>query len=100
MTAVTQWRIHSLERNIGDGRVTQIDWSVQVTDGEYSVAEYGIQDLGGDVSVPYEEITEELCLNWLMQAMGQRQVDLIVGGLTSKVEELNNPVSAKGLPWE
>lgn len=103
MTTIT-WTISQLDRSLPDGTVLIAHWRCEGNDAEFSGSVYGTQSFPAkdpsDASfVPYEEITEELALTWLHEAMQEDQVRAHEDNVKNQIAKQKNPETASGLPW-
>ena len=87
------WRIVTMERTSDDGYVFTAHW--EATDK--SARAYGSVGLERpDVLIPYESLTEQTCIEWVKEKLDVEQIE---ASLKQQAEELENPLTAVGLPW-
>ena len=98
MTTFT-WKVASLDRSTADGRVNTVHYTVSAADETYTAGAYGSLGLEGDVSVPYGELTEEVCVGWVKEAFGAEKVAEIEAALQAQLDEQAAPTKASGVPW-
>ena len=98
MTTFT-WKVASLDRATADGRVNTVHYTVSAADETYTAGAYGSLGLEGDVSVPYGELTEEVCVGWVKEAFGAEKVAEIEAALQAQLDEQAAPTKASGVPW-
>jgi len=101
-TSAATWSINTLERDLPDGTVYTIHWSVSLQDGEYSSGAYGTTGLGPadpDNFIPYDQLTQKEVLGWLKATLGEETVAAYEASLARQIEEQKNPTHATGLPW-
>jgi hypothetical protein len=91
------WKIVQLDRKTADGFVTTAHWDVTLTDGEYSARAYGACGFDGELTTPYENLTEAQVLEWVW-ANGVDKA-ATEASLAAQIEAQKNPVSATGVPW-
>jgi len=91
------WKIVQLNRKTEDGFVTTAHWTVTATDGDFSAYSYGTVGFSGDLTTPYEDLTEEQVLGWVW-ANGVDK-DAYEESLAAQIEAQKNPVTATGVPW-
>lgn len=76
--------------------VYNVHWIVTGVDGDYSVTNIGTQIVplseGGDF-IPFEDLTNEIVVEWTKEAMGEEQVTQIEASVASEIEEKINPTS-------
>ena len=90
------WKISSLDRNTADGFVTVAHWTCSGTDGDFSDSVYSTCSFEGELSIPYESLTEATVLGWVWGKVDKEATEAAVA---AKVEALKNPVQASGTPW-
>ena len=91
------WKISRLDRKTADGFVTTAHWTVTATDGDFSASAYGTCGFDGELTTPYENLTEAQVLEWVW-ANGVDKA-ATEQSLAAQIEAQKNPVSATGLPW-
>lgn len=101
MTTIT-WTITNLEREISDGYVFSASYEVTASNGNFSSVAVGSINLERPEEdlIPFEDLTEPLCINWVKDALGSDTVGKIEATLTSRVGEKVSPQSAEGTPWD
>jgi hypothetical protein len=95
MTTVN-WSISQLDRKTADGFVTTAHWRVDATDGEYSAGVYGSAGFTGDLTIPYEDLTQEQVLGWVWESVDKAETE---ANVLAQIEAQKHPTSAQGLPW-
>ena len=98
MTTFT-WTVRELERITADGRVINLAYRITADDGTNTVDFDGDINLDGEVTTPYEDLTEEMVVGWLFDYLGEEQKNNDEGLLQWRLDQLANPVKSKGLPW-
>ena len=76
--------------------VYNVHWVVTGTDGDYSSNAIGTQvvPLSEDSTfIPFEDLTNEIVVEWTKEAMGEETVESIEAGIASQIESLINPTS-------
>jgi hypothetical protein len=104
----TNWTIHQLERRTDDGFVINVHWRYSMTDEDvhgkiyyadtYDVISY-VQDYNNEF-IPYEELTKEIVIGWIIEYLGESKLVDIENSLISQIEMQKNPPILRGLPWE
>ena len=87
--------VHPQEEGQADV-VYNVHWTVTGVDGDYSVTNIGTQVVPlseGGTFIPFEDLTNEIVVEWTKEAMGEEQVASIEAGLTGQIEALINPTS-------
>ena len=90
------WKIVQLDRKTADGFVTTAHWTVTATDGDFSASAYGTCGFDGELTTPYENLTEAQVLEWVWASLDKAAYE---SSLAAQIEAQKNPVSATGLPW-
>ena len=87
--------VHPQEKDKTD-IVYNVHWIVTGVDGDYSVTNIGTQIVplneGGDF-IPFEDLTNEIVVEWTKEAMGEEQVASIEASIAGQIEALINPTS-------
>lgn len=102
------WKISSLDRNTADGFVTTAHWTcsdVEVISGEEGVngtisgSVYGSVGLTGELTTPYEQLTEAQVIGWVKEAIGAETVAAHEANVAAQIAAAKAPKTASGLPW-
>ena len=118
MPTTCTWASANLDRETATGKVTTVHYTVSATDGTYNSSAYGSVGLNGDISGPYGDLTEEICIGWVQNALAEQisaedsdgnpvTIETRRSQVVSQVEEqLGNqiaeqvaPTRATGIPW-
>ena len=76
--------------------VYNVHWIVTGTDGDYSSNAIGTQIVPlseGGAFIPFEDLTNEIVVEWTKEAMGEETVASIEASIASQIESLINPTS-------
>ena len=76
--------------------VYNVHWIVIGVDGDYSATIVGTQIVSlseGGAFIPFEDLTNEIVVEWTKDAMGKDQVDQIEASIAGQIEDQKNPVS-------
>jgi len=76
--------------------VYNVHWTVTGVDGDYSVTNIGTQVVPlseGGTFIPFEDLTNEVVVEWTKEAMGEEQVTSIEASIAGQIEALINPTS-------
>ena len=76
--------------------VYNVHWIVTGVDGDYSSSVIGTQTVPlseGSTFIPFEDLTNEIVVEWTKEAMGEETVASIETGIASQIESLINPTS-------
>lgn len=91
-----KWSIVNMERDTATGFVRVGHWTCSGVDGEFSGSVYASCSFDGELSVPYEQLTEATVLSWVWAKVDKEATEAAVA---AQIEAQKNPVSATGLPW-
>ena len=76
--------------------VYNVHWIVTGTNGDYSSNAIGTQVVPlseGSTFIPFEDLTNEIVVDWTKEAMGEETVARIETNIASQIEALINPTS-------
>ena len=104
------WKVANLERNVADGKVNVVHYTVNAlsdqvdpnseSGGFFSAGAYGSVGLDGDLSVAFEDLTEEVVVGWVKEKLGgDEKVAEIQAALDAQIAEKVAPTKAAGVPW-
>ncbi len=100
MTISATWRIANLERETADGFVYTAHYTVDAKDDVYSAGAYGsISFERPENLIPFSDLSEELVVQWVKEALGEEKVLEIGQALMAQIEEQRSPTKATGVPW-
>ena len=99
MTITNTWNIANLDRNVADGKITTIHWTLNSTDGTYSAGCYGSIGVDGDLTIQYKDLTADTVIGWVKDHFGAEKVTEIEAALQAQLDEQRQPTKAGGLPW-
>lgn len=104
------WSVNTLDRELSNGVVYTVHWSLAASrpnpnsSGEaYTAGSYGSQGFTADPSdpgfIPYDQLTEAVCIGWVQDALGEETVEGMETNLSAVLDEKENPTEAQGVPW-
>lgn len=97
------WKISSLDRNTADGFVTTAHWICSDVEAsgseEFSGSVYGSVGLTGELTTPYEQLTEAQVIGWVKEAIGAETVAAHEANVAAQIAAAKAPKTASGLPW-
>jgi hypothetical protein len=94
------WHIAQLERKTDDGFVFTAHYTIDAKDDTYSSGAYGsIGFEHPENLIPYADLTEELCIQWVQEALGAEKVTEIEAALQTQLDQQRHPTTAAGVPW-
>ena len=91
-----KWTISQLDRKTADGFVTTAHWRCDAQDGEFSSSVYSTCSFEGELTVPYEQLTEATVLSWVWQSVDKEATEAAVA---AQIAEQKAPKVAAGVPW-
>ena len=108
MTTFT-WKVANLERNLPENKVYTVHYTVNAlsdqvdpnseSGGFYSAGAYGSIGLDGEVTIDFADLTEEVVVGWVKEALGgEEKVAEIEAALQNQIDTKITPVSAAGVP--
>jgi hypothetical protein len=103
----TTWKIYNLEHEISNGLVIKVTYGFIVDSEGFLNRRVGEITLTGDPTSPnfvaYEDLTEEIVINWVKSELGEEAVTEIETQVQSQVQAAIDAAAAKttqeGLPW-
>ena len=98
-----KYSIRQLQRNTSDGGVIDAHWQAVATEDKYNASAYGCVSFEPDSSdnnfIPFEDLTEEVVIQWVKDKLGEEYVTTLEQGLAAQIEDQKAPKVASGLPW-
>ena len=95
-----KWTLSTLERDTATGFVRVAHWQCTGTDvrgsEDFSASVYSTCSFEGELSVPYDQLTEATVLGWVWCQVDKEATEAAVA---AQIEAQKNPVTATGLPW-
>ena len=99
----TTWKIAQLDRELADGYVYIVHYTVDATDGTYSAGAYGSIALEKpETLVPYKDLTSDVVVGWVkakLIAENSDAVTKIESALAANIAEQKTPTVGSGIPW-
>jgi hypothetical protein len=102
MATTYEWKIAQLERQLSDGIVFTLHYTIEAFDGTYRASAYGSLGLEApeeDEAIPFADLTEEIVVGWLLDKFGEEKVAEIEAALQAQIDEQAAPTKGAGLPW-
>ena len=97
------WKVEELDRELADGYVYQVHYSVNGDDGTYTSKAVGSLALEKpETLIPYKDLTEETIIGWVKALLTKENADAITNvetALNTVIAEQKTPTKGKGLPW-
>ena len=96
------WSIPTLESRTADGFVLTVHYDATATNEQFSENIYGSVSLPPDseLTIPYDEITEEIAVGWAKSHLGEEEVEKIETELGVRLAEQVAPPIVSGTPWD
>ena len=100
MSTTFAWNVANLEREVNDGYVYTVHYTVTAQDDTYSAGVYGSVGLErhNDL-IPYNSLTEETVVGWVKKHFGSEKVQEIEDALQAQLDEQRTPTKISGIPW-
>ena len=99
----TTWKIAQLDRELADGYVYTVHYTVDATDGTYSSGAYGSIGLEKpDTLVPYKDLTSDVVVGWVKAKLDAEQAGTVAkveAALAAQIAEQKTPTVGTGTPW-
>jgi hypothetical protein len=96
------WKVANMERNLADGMVTTVHYTVSANDGTYSSSAYGsvgLEPADPDSMVPFGDLDEFTVASWVANQFGDEKVQEIQAALQNQIDLQRTPVTGSGVPW-
>ena len=103
-TTTFTWAVSTMDRQLSNGAVQVVHWTVSATDGTYSAGAYGSVGLDqpeddADLT-PYADLTEAWAVSAVQAKLGGAdKVAEIEAQLQVQINLQRTPVSGSGVPW-
>ena len=96
------WSIPAMDSRTADGFVLTVHYDATATNEEFSETIYGSVSLPPDseLTVPYDEISEEIAVGWVKSTLGEEKVEEIETELGVRLAEQVTPTLVTGTPWD
>lgn len=96
------WSIPAMESRTADGFVLTVHYDAVATNEQFSENIYGSVSLPPDseLTVPYDEITEEIAVGWVKLTLGEEEVENIETELGVRLADQVAPPLVTGTPWD
>lgn len=93
-----------MDRQLSNGAVKTVHYTIEANDGTYSSGAYGSIDLDQPESdsdlTPYADLTEAWAIAAAQAKLGgAERVAQIEAALQAQIDEQRTPVSGSGVPW-
>ena len=98
------WAVGTMDRQLSNGAVQTVHYTVSANDGTYSAGAYGSVGLDqpeddADLT-PYADLTETWAIDALQAKLGgAEKVTEIQAALQARIDEQRTPTKGSGIPW-
>lgn len=102
MATEITWNIANMERQLADGVVYTVHYTIDAFDGTYRAGAYGSIGLEApeeDALIPYADLTKELVVEWVKEKLTEEKVAEVEAALQAQIDQQREPVTGTGLPW-
>lgn len=93
------WIINNLVRDLEDGRVRKVMYSVLAEDGTYVASASGELEFDGEITIPFGELTSEDVMGWVQNRLSEEGVAQLEEALRTNLNIQRTPVQGTGCPW-
>jgi len=103
-TTTFTWAVGTMDRQLSNGAVQTVHYTVSANDGTYSAGAYGSVGLDQPESdsdlTPYADLTEAWAIDAVKAKLGgAEKVTEIETALQGQIDAQRTPVSGSGVPW-
>ena len=97
------WKVEQLDRELADGYVYQVHYSVNGDDGTYTSRAVGVLGFEKpETLIPFKDLTEETVIGWVKDKLTADNADAITNveaAITAAIAEQKTPTRGQGVPW-
>ena len=103
-TTTFTWAVGTMDRQLSNGAVQTVHYTVTANDGTYEAGAYGSVGLDqpedDSALTAYSELTESWAISALQAKLGgAEKVAEIEAALQAQIDVQRTPVSGSGVPW-
>ena len=103
-TTTFTWAVGTMDRQLSNGAVQTVHYTVTANDGTYESGAYGSVGLDRPESdsdlTAYADLTESWALSAVQAKLGgAEKVAEIEAALQAQIDEQRSPTTGSGLPW-
>jgi hypothetical protein len=102
----TSWKIAVMKRINATGLVVDVTYIFNAEEGNVLDRKVGSMTFSGSTDepgfVPYEDLTEEIVLNWVFNSLGSEKTSIeteVTGRVQARYDEQQNNPYSQGVPW-
>lgn len=93
------WIINNMVRDLEDGKVRKVLYSVLAEDGTYIATASGNLEFDGEITTPFGELTSEIVQGWVQDRLSEEGVTQLEEALRTNLSTQRAPVQGDGCPW-
>ena len=95
------WVIPQLQRRLSDGYVFLAEYILNAVDenNRTSFIRDNVELPYPSDFIPYDDLTEEICLGWVQTSLGDEKINQLKAQLAYQLSEEEHPTEALGVPW-
>lgn len=95
-------KIVNMQRRSFDGMVINVDFSMETEQYGYVAKYAGAVMLTPTQTnfIPYDDLTPEIVKKWVIDAVGQAEIEEIEKQLMIDIENQKRPKILNGIPWQ
>ncbi len=100
------WGIANLDRQLSDGTVTTVHWTVMaertVGSDTYTAGAYGsigLDPADPDDFIAYDDLTPAEVIGWTKTKLGAEKVTELEDNLSDQLDLQETPATGSGVPW-
>ena len=103
-TTTFTWAVGTMDRQLSNGAVQTVHYTVTANDGTYEAGAYGSigldQPEDDSALTAYSELTESWAISALQSKLGgAEKVAEIEAALQAQIDKQRTPVTGSGVPW-
>jgi hypothetical protein len=101
MSTTFTWQISQLERELADGYVFNVFYTVYAENANlraYVDSSLTLERPDVDL-IPFPDLTEHIIVDWIKTKLGEGVIESIYNTLQAQLDEQRQPIKAGGLPW-
>jgi hypothetical protein len=102
----TNWNIAGMKRLTENGLVVEVTYIFKAEQDNVLDRKVGSLNFTGNTNDPdfvaYEDLTEEIVLDWVYTALGSQKTQIeteVTTNVTNRLEQIQNNPYGNGVPW-
>ena len=102
-TTTFTWAVSTMDRQLSNGAVQTVHWTLNAHDGTYGYGAYGSVALDqpeddADLTA-YADLTLEWAIAAVQAKLGEEEIAGIQAQLQTQIDVQRTPVAGSGVPW-